>query len=427
VEPPQPRPVRIVVTDDLLRSRVTVIFRLILAIPHLIWLLLWSIGAVIVAIVNWFATLVRGVSPDGLHEFLATYLRYWTHVVAYVSLAAEPWPDFLARRGYPVDLEVDPPRVQNRWTVGFRLVLAVPALVLAEVFLSTGGGGGWNASTGRGQNWAFSWGGGGLIAAVAFFGWFVCVARARVPNGFRDVLVYAIRYAAEAYGYVFLLSGRYPDSDPATAVPGPAPPHPVRIEVADDLVRSRLTVLFRFLLALPHLVWLTLWAVAAILAGIANWFATLVRGTPPDAFQRFLSAFIRYDTHVFAFIGLTANPFPGFVGRRGSYPVDVDFPAPARQNRWTVGFRFFLAIPALVLSAALGATIGVTAFFGWFYALATGHTPRGYRNLQAFALRYSAQANAYLYLITQRYPHTGPPAEGPPVGFEPAGESALAA
>jgi hypothetical protein len=424
VEPPQPRPIRIVVTDDLRRRRVTVVFRLILAIPHLIWLVLWGIGAVVVAIVNWFATLIRGRSPDGLHDFLATYVRYWTHVVAYVSLAAEPWPDFLGRPGYPIDLEVDPPRAQNRWTVGFRLLLAIPALVLTEVFMSSGGG--WNAGTGRGQNWAFSWGG-GLIAVVAFFGWFVCLARTRMPSGFRDVLVYALRYTAEVYGYAFLLTGRYPNSDPPAAVPGPVPPHPVRIEVTDDLVRSRLTVFFRFLLFLPHFVWLLLWSIATILVGIANWFATLVRGTPPAAFQRFLSAYIRYDTHVFSFLGLTANPFPGFLGRRGTYPVDVDFPGPERQNRWTVGFRFFLGLPALLLSAAIGSTIGVTALFGWFYALATGRMPRGYRNLQAFALRYAAQANAYLYLITQHYPHTGPPAEGPPVGFEPAGESAIAA
>lgn len=424
MEPPQPRPIRIVVTDDLNRRRVTVVFRLILAIPHLIWLILWGIGAVVVTIVNWFATLLRGQSPDGLHEFLATYLRYWTHVFAYLSLAAEPWPDFLGRPGYPIDLEVDPPRVQNRWAVGFRLLLAVPAIVLTEVFMSSGGG--WNAGTGRGQNWAFSWGG-GLIAVVAFFGWFVCLARTRMPNGFRDVLVYALRYTAEVYGYLFLLTGRYPDSNPAAAVAGGVPPHPVRIEVTDDLVRSRLTVFFRFLLFLPHFVWLLLWSIATILVGIANWFATLVRGTPPAAFQRFLSAYIRYDTHVFSFLGLTANPFPGFLGKRGSYPIDVDFPGPDRQNRWTVAFRFFLALPALFLGGAIGATIGVTAFFGWFYALATGRMPRGFRNLQAFALRYAAQGNAYLYLITERYPHTGPPAEGPPVGFEPAGESAIAA
>jgi hypothetical protein len=30
--------------------------------------------------------------------------------------------------------------------------------------------------------------------------------------------------------------------------------------------------------------------------------------------------------------------------------------------------------------------------------------PEGMRNLQAFSLRYHAQAQAYLYLLTDRYP-----------------------
>ena len=73
-------PIRLVVTDDLQRNRLTVFFRLILAIPHLIWVALWGIVAVLAALANWFATLVKGESPEGLHDFLATYLRYQTHV-----------------------------------------------------------------------------------------------------------------------------------------------------------------------------------------------------------------------------------------------------------------------------------------------------------------------------------------------------------
>ena len=38
-------PIRVVVGDDLRRSRLTVAFRLILAIPHIIWFFIWSLGA----------------------------------------------------------------------------------------------------------------------------------------------------------------------------------------------------------------------------------------------------------------------------------------------------------------------------------------------------------------------------------------------
>src|SRR5215208_2833122 len=89
---PAQHPVRIVVSDDLQRNRLTVFFRLILAIPHLLWITLWAVIAILAAIVNWFATLFTGRSPDGLHNFLATFLRYATHVRAYALLIADPFP-----------------------------------------------------------------------------------------------------------------------------------------------------------------------------------------------------------------------------------------------------------------------------------------------------------------------------------------------
>ena len=66
--PATTHPIRLAVTDDLRRSRLTVFFRLLLALPHLIWLALWGIVASLAAIVNWFATLFVGRSPDGLHR-----------------------------------------------------------------------------------------------------------------------------------------------------------------------------------------------------------------------------------------------------------------------------------------------------------------------------------------------------------------------
>ena len=54
------RPIRLVVRDDdLERSRLTVFFRLILAIPLFIWVTLRGIAAFVVAIVNWLAVLVQ--------------------------------------------------------------------------------------------------------------------------------------------------------------------------------------------------------------------------------------------------------------------------------------------------------------------------------------------------------------------------------
>src|SRR5689334_9294756 len=130
----QPHPIGLVVTDDLHRSRLTVFFRLLLAIPQFIWLAIWGIAAYFVVILAWFAALFIGRLPDGFHNFLAAFLRFTTQLSAYVLLLANPWPPFLGNVDYPVDLRVAPPEQQSRLTVFFRLVLVIPAGILTYVF-----------------------------------------------------------------------------------------------------------------------------------------------------------------------------------------------------------------------------------------------------------------------------------------------------
>jgi Domain of unknown function (DUF4389) len=406
------------VRDDLRRSRLTVFFRLLLAIPHLLWFLLWSVAVFFVAIAAWFVGLVRGALPPGLHGFLARYVRYGTHLFAYLSLAANPYPSFTGEPGYPVDVVIGGPVPQRRLSIAFRLVLAVPVLILLAVLIGSSGYSGWSEG-GRGDDgspefWAGA--GAGIVWAVAFLGWFASLVRGRMPVGFRNLNAYGVRYAAEASSYLLLLSERYPDADPRIpAAWGPPPPHPITIDVTDDLRRSRLTVFFRLFLSLPHLVWLLLWSVAAFFAAIANWAATLVRGTSPLALHKFLAAYVRYDTHVLAYLFLVANPFPGFTGEPG-YPVDAVVAPPEPQNRWITGFRLFLAIPALIVASGLFSLLAAAAVLGWFYALATGRMAQSLRNAGAYGLRYNAQTTGYLSILTDRYPFSGPPAreEQPP-------------
>lgn len=57
------------------------------------------------------------------------------------------------------------------------------------------------------------------------------------------------------------------------------------------------------------------------------------------------------------------------------------------------------------------------AFLGWFAALVTGRMPRSLRNAGWYAVRYSAQFGAYAWLLTDRYPFSGPPAREEPAGI----------
>jgi hypothetical protein len=233
-----------------------------------------------------------------------------------------------------------------------------------------------------------------------------------MPKGLRDAGAYGVGYSAQVRAYAFLLTDRYPNSDPTTileSVERP-PAHPVRL-VGDphDLRRSRVTTFFRFLLAIPHFVWLYLWGAAAAVVVFINWFGTLFMGRPPRWCHRFLSRYIRYQLHVYAFATLAANPFPGFTGIPGSYPLDLELPAdPQRQNRWKTFFRLTLVIPAYFVAYGLEIALFVASFFTWFVCLFRGSAPWGLRNLMAYALRYLAQTNAYICLLTDRYPHASP-------------------
>jgi hypothetical protein len=178
--------VRLQVDDDLRRPRLTVFFRLVLVIPHLVWLYFWAWAFFAVLVFNWFATLFAGRSEEDVHSFIGRWVRYAIQINAYVFLVANPWPRFSGKPGtYPVDLELDPPGPQHRLVTLFRIVLVIPAYVFSAV-LST------------------------VAQVLAFVGWFVCLALGRMPKGMRDLIAYCLRYQAQTYAYLFLLTSRYP-------------------------------------------------------------------------------------------------------------------------------------------------------------------------------------------------------------------------
>lgn len=182
--------------------------------------------------------------------------------------------------------------------------------------------------------------------------------------------------------------------------------YPIRLVVSDDLRRSRLTVLFRYLLALPHIVWLVLYGIAAYIVLVVAWFAALVTGRVPAVLHRFLAGFLRYSTRVSAYMYLVANQFPPF-GAGGAYAIDLEVAGSERQGRLGILFRGLLVFPALVLAGVLGYVMGLVAFAGWFYALATGRMSWGMRDLGAYGLRFQQRTMGYYLLLTSRYPSLG--------------------
>jgi 2-(1,2-epoxy-1,2-dihydrophenyl)acetyl-CoA isomerase len=181
-----PHPVRIVVTDDLQRWRLTVAIRWLLGLPHLLLLALWTYLALAVWIVNWLIALARGRPSERVHGWTARFVRYQVHVNAYLYFVADPYPSFRGWPGtYPVDLVVGPSGPQPRWKTLLRLILVLPAYVLMTVLTY-------------------------VLYIVAFLGGCFALATARYPKGMRDLSAYALRYQAQTFAYLLLLTDRYP-------------------------------------------------------------------------------------------------------------------------------------------------------------------------------------------------------------------------
>lgn len=199
---------------------------------------------------------------------------------------------------------------------------------------------------------------------------------------------------------------------------GEAAAYPVTYDVEHQITeRNRLTVAFRFILAIPHLLLVggpgfgigvgsdrtgVLGTVAAIAAFI-NWFIIVFTGRANEGLLSLQQYYLRWRARALAYEALLRDEYPPFGD--GDYPVSADFPVVVEdRNRWTVGFRFLLVIPqAIVLFFVLIAWV-VTAIIGWFAVLFTRRYPDGLWQFGLGAMRWALRVEAYMLLLRDEYP-----------------------
>lgn len=188
------------------QNRLTVLVRIILAIPHLVVLYALGIAAEVVLIICWFAALFMGRLPEGLAGFLSGYLRWLVRVQAYVFLLTDRYPPFeLGDADYPVQILLRPGPL-NRLAVLFRIILAIPASFLAGLVVL------------------------GMETVVMFVTWLIVLIAGQMPRSLYEAIAAGQRYYFRHSAYLFLLTGTYPwglfgdQPDLVTALPGDQPP-----------------------------------------------------------------------------------------------------------------------------------------------------------------------------------------------------------
>lgn len=185
--------------------------------------------------------------------------------------------------------------------------------------------------------------------------------------------------------------------------------YPVSFEMDYIPGRSRLTTFFRYVLALPHIIFAYAYSLVFLVVWVIAWFALLITGRWPEGPYRFVCGYLRYITRLAGYLSLGVDHYPPFGGGDDpSYPIRVGIDRPlASYSRLKVLFRFIYAILALVIRYALGLIVGVVAVLSWFAIVVLGRQPEGLQNALDFSLAYTTKADALIFLITETYPPFG--------------------
>jgi hypothetical protein len=208
---------------------------------------------------------------------------------------------------HPVGIRVTPAlEDRNRLTTAFRLVLAIPHLILVggPIALTLS----WTTGVDSGvrPDWGLGGGALGLVAALcALIGWFAILFTGRYPEGLAKLASFYLRWRVRAVGYTALLRDEYPpfgDGD-----------YPLSLELHEpEGERDRLTVAFRPILAIPHLLAVWVLGFAWLLTTLFAWFAILFTGRYPAGLYEFAVGVLRWNTRVEAYLLLLHDDYPPF-------------------------------------------------------------------------------------------------------------------
>jgi hypothetical protein len=179
------------------RNRLTIAFRVILAIPHTILVgpVVWfyragSLGLLgaatyFLAVVNWFSLVATGALVPGIRDFTLYYLRWRTRAIAYTALFVDEYPPF-GDGPYPTSVDViDPPLPRNRTTVALRLLLVLPHVIVLFFVL-------------------LAW------CVTSVIAWFSLLFRGSYPPALYRFGVGVMRWLVRVEAYLLLLVDEYP-------------------------------------------------------------------------------------------------------------------------------------------------------------------------------------------------------------------------
>lgn len=215
---------------------------------------------------------------------------------------------------FPVRLEADYPQRLSRLTTFFRLILAIPVLVVLSLL-------------GQGLIWVY---------------WIAVLVRGRPVRWLFDANVAIQRFTLRAYAYFLLLTDRYPPFDGEWQVR-------YEVDCPERLSRWRL-VIWKTVTVIPHFVVLGFVFVGVLVVVILAWFAILFTGRYPRGMHSFVAGSLRWSARASAYWMSLTDEFPSF-----SLSADV---GPAYFSSYVISAIFGW----LIVLAWVG---GISALVAW--------------------------------------------------------------
>ncbi len=197
---------------------------------------------------------------------------------------------------YPVRFEVEYPEQLDRLSSAFRIVLFIPV----AVFLALVGGQAFSYSDIGDATSISLAGGGGIVLAI----WAAVIVRQYIPHWLFDFQVALMRFQVRAYGYLALLTDRFP------AFEGE---YPINFDVRypDELNRWKVAI-WKIITSIPHFIILLFLYLAVFFVVIIAWFAILFTGRYPQGLHTFVAGVFRWSLRVQAYVVSLTDEYPPF-------------------------------------------------------------------------------------------------------------------
>ncbi len=186
-----------------------------------------------------------------------------------------------------------------------------------------------------------------------------------------------------------------------------APPaFPFTLDIEPPAAQSRLTIFFRYILAIPHLIIVAALGIAVEVLVVLSWFIILFTGRMPGGIASFIVGVYHWAVRSQAYVYLLTGRYPPFaLGSDESYPVRLAGEAQLEgRNRLTVLLRIILVIPHAIVLYILQIVASILLFIGWVVGIFAGRIPGFIHTFVAGYFRWNTRVGAYMLLLTDTYP-----------------------